>query len=166
LNYFQNAVNHLNEIKWEQVGSVKEPWNMALIKEYIRRVSVFVTTNSLKTPYPFLNAAKAIGRDIQLDIYECCPNLKIIDNSLIIAMCTSYIQWAVLIDNKDDCATKFPDIYEPLIKLYEKSGSVNYRNGEILAGGYAFPLATPIYMAKHDPIDITEEGLNNYSISM
>ncbi|MDC0763045.1 hypothetical protein POF51_20210 [Brevibacillus sp. AG] len=163
MNRFDEAAKRLNQIDWEKVGSVEEPWNMALVKEYIRRASVLIKTYSLKTPYPFFNAANILGFDMELELSEICPSLAKVNNSLITAMCVSYLEWAVLADRGEAHASQFSDLYEPIIKLFEKGGKVNRRHGEILAGGQAFPLANADYMSKQDPIDITDEGLENYN---
>ncbi|MGG0883432.1 hypothetical protein [Brevibacillus parabrevis] len=163
MNKYDEALRRLNQIDWEKVGSVEEPWNMALVKEYIRRASVLIKTYSLKTPYPFFNAANALGFDMELDLDKVCPSLTKVDNSLITAMCVSYLEWAILADKEEKHASQFADLYEPIIKLFEKGGKVNRRHGEILAGGQAFPLANADYMSKQEAIDITDEGLENYN---
>ncbi|MGZ0042434.1 hypothetical protein [Paenibacillus ottowii] len=48
---------------------------------------------------------------------------------------------------------KFYDLYEPLILLIERGGTIRRQHGDIIAGGYAFPLANADYMAKQAPIE-------------
>lgn len=158
-DFFNKGVKRLNEIDWGLMGGGGTPSHMALVKEYVRRASLLITTYSLKTPYPFFNAAKAFGLNEEIDILEHCPHLKSVNNSFVKGICRAYLEWANLADTGEYAANQFCDLYDPLIKLFERGGTIKRDHGDIIAGGYALPLSNADYMSKQTPIDTSEEGL-------
>ncbi|PAF29618.1 hypothetical protein [Paenibacillus sp. 7516] len=159
MNRFSEALERINNIDWSISGSVDVPSNMALIQEYIRRAALLITSYDLKSPYPFFKASHVIGHDVDLDLTEKCPELAKLTNSFMKGTCEAYLEWVFLIDSGNEIALKFNDLYKPLIRLIERGGTVRRRHGDIIAGGYVFPLANADYMSKQKPINISDEGL-------
>ncbi|MGG4202818.1 hypothetical protein ABEW60_00550 [Paenibacillus jamilae] len=159
---FNEGIKRINNINWGLSGSVDVPSNMALIQEYIRRAALFIKTYDLKTPYPFFKAANALGFEDDLGILVLCPHLKDLKNAFMRVTCEAYLEWLYLVDNGNEPAIKFHDLYEPLILLIERGGTIRRHHGDIIAGGYAFPLANADYMSKQAPIDISDEGLKTW----
>lgn len=159
MNPFSKGIERINNIDWNISGTVDEPSNMALIQEYIRRAAVLITLYDLETPYPFFKVSHAIGFDSDLGISEKCLELAELKNTFMKGTCEAYLEWLNLQDTENEIALKFHDLYEPLILLNERGGTLRRRHGEIIAGGYAFPLANADYMSKQAPIDISDEGL-------
>lgn len=57
------------------------------------------------------------------DIFlETCPNFNKIDIMLMKLISIHYLRWCSLLDARDNIALQFPDIYEPMIKLFERGG--------------------------------------------
>lgn len=80
--------------------------------------------------------------------------------------CEAYLEWLYLVDIGNEKAIKFCDLYEPLILLIERGGTIRRHHGDIIVGGHAFPLANVDYMSKLPPIDISEEGLKAWGSHM
>ncbi|MGW7159817.1 hypothetical protein [Paenibacillus taichungensis] len=154
MSYFSKGIERINNIDWNLSGTVDEPSHMALIQEYIRRAAVLITLYDLETPYPFFKASHAIGIDSDLGISEKCPELAGLKNTFMKGTCEAYLEWLNLQDTGNEIALEFHDLYEPLILLIERGGSLRRRHGDIIAGGYAFPLANADYMSKRAPIDM------------
>ncbi|TQR38692.1 hypothetical protein [Brevibacillus brevis] len=76
--------------------------------------------------------------------------------------CEAYLEWLYLMDSGNDAAEKFHDVYEPLILLIERGGTIRRQHGDIIADRHAFPLANADYMAKQEAIDISDEGLKKW----
>ncbi|MEK4663637.1 hypothetical protein [Paenibacillus sp. SAF-068] len=163
MNQLYKGIERINSINWSTSGGTDEPSNMALLQEYIRRAAILTTTYHLKTSYPFFNASRAFGYDVDLDITEKCPQLKELKNGFLKGMCEAYLEWLLLFDSGNEIALEFHDLYEPLILLIERGGTIRRKHGEIITGGYAFPLANAEYMSKQAPIDISDEGLEAWS---
>jgi len=165
LNRYNEGIKRINNIKWDKSGSIDVPSNMALVQEYIRRAAVFIKTYDLKTPYPFFKASNALGFDNDLGIDELCPPLKELKNAFMKGTCEAYLEWLNLVFIGIEPAKKFHDLYEPLILLIERGGTIRRHHGEIITGGYSFPLANAEYMSKQAPIDISDRGLEKWGIT-
>lgn len=163
MSYLSDGFKRVNNIDWSKSGSKDEPSNMALIQEYIRRAAILIRSCDLQSSYPFFNAARALGYDADPSIVENSPKLKELTNSFMKGTCEAYLEWLKLMDCGNETALKFDDLYEPLMLLIERGGTIRRRHGEIITGGYAFPLANAEYMSKQAPIDISDEGLKAWS---
>lgn len=119
----------------------------------------------LETSYPFFNASRALGYYPAIDVVELCPQLRELKNSFVRGTCEAYLEWLSLVESGDETALKFHDLYEPLILLFERGGAIRRRHGEIITGGYVFPVATAEYMSKWAPMDISDEGLRKWANS-
>lgn len=155
-----NAVRRVSNIEWDKVGKEEKISNMALIKEYLRRAAVLIKTNSLNVRYPFFDATEALGKEQWVDLVKMCPQLEKINNAFIKRICECYIKWAILVDEKEAIAVQFSDLYEPLIMIFERGGTVGVHHGDIVTGGGALPLPNIDYMFKQEPIDISDYGLD------
>ena len=163
MNLLVIGIERIERIDWNVSARVDDPSNMALVQEYIRRAALLITTYHLETSYPFFNAARALGHHSTLDVMDQCPRLGELTNSFMKGTCVAYLEWLSLVESGNEEAIKFHDLYEPLILLIERGGTINMRHGEIRTGGYAFSLANAEYMAKQPPLDISDEGLREWA---
>lgn len=159
MNELVTGIERITGIDWSASARVDDPSNMALVQEYIRRAALLITTYHLETSYPFFNAVRALGHHSTLDVMDQCPRLGELTKNFIKGTCEAYLEWLSLIDSGDDRALKFHDLYEALMLLIERDGTISMRHGEIRTGGHVFPLANAEYMSKQAPIDISDERL-------
>ena len=129
--------------------------DLLLVKEYFRRAIIFIDTLELDIKTPYFSAANAIGKDIQIDFENGYPQIESIDNAFFRAICEYYVKWAALIDNGEPVAEQFQDLYEPLIKLFERGGKLGKHHGDFIVGIYAFPVSYWRSMALNTPLDIS-----------
>ncbi|WP_338541152.1 hypothetical protein [Paenibacillus tundrae] len=163
MNTFSKGIARINNMNWSKSASVDDPSHMALLQEYIRRAALLITFYELNTSYPFFKASQALGYEPNACIAEKCPALGELKNNFIKGTCEAYLEWLLLIDSGNEVAVKFHDLYERIILLIEKGGTMRRQHGEIITGGYAFPLATAEYMSNQEPIDISDAGLRAWA---
>ena len=138
---FNHALKRINAIDWDKIGISVKASNGMLVREYLRRATLFIHSLSLKSNYPFFSAAEAIGKKPQINIIKSCSVLEILDNKLLRGWCECYLEWAALADEGELTALENQDLYEPLIKLFERgSGKFNIHHGELIIDNAAFPL--------------------------
>lgn len=157
-----NAIKRVSNIQWEKVGYIERVSNMALVKEYLRRVALLIKTHSLNVRYPFFDASEAIGKTQHLDLIKICPQLGTVTNTFIKRICECYLKWAILVDEKEPVAVQFSNLYEPLIMIFERGGTVGRHHGDIIAAFGVLPVPNIDCMSKQDPIDISEKGLEEW----
>lgn len=160
---FNEAVKRVSAIDWNTVGyAFQRESNVALAKEFLRRAALIIKEYNLDVKFPFFSAAKAIGKSQQIDIEKVCSQINTLNNTFLRRACECYIEWASLTDEGEPAAMKFPDLYEPLIKLFERGGSIGIHHGEVIVGKFAFPLKNSSIIALEDPIDISDMNLEKW----
>lgn len=159
MSSFIESVNRLKRIDWEKVGTYDKASNVALVREYIRRASLFKLTFSIGGHFPIFSAAYDIGKDINVDINSVCPALADFNNHYMWHISKFYLEWATLIDEEVPEAIQFRDLYDPLIMMYQRGGMWYPRKGEVNVGSYSFPLIKISEIALELPIDISESVL-------
>lgn len=166
---YNYAVERLNNIDWSIVGEKKNGSNILLLLEYYRRVAKFYDSLKVKkiiTPVYF-PIAKILKLEYNIkkpdiDIYEVCPTIKEINRESVHYLCENYVELAMLVDEGVELAISYKDIYDPIIRLFEKGGC--YRNShdngyETDGGSIVFSIAN---LKKLEEIDISNEGLEYY----
>lgn len=135
------AIERLSAISFQINSSSLQNSHHTLICEYLRRVNVFLDKlNVSPDRYPLFSFAKMLGRKIDPDVYRSCPQLNTINNPYMKAICYSYLEVCDLIDQGVDDAIKYADLYDPMLKFYERGGSCTIRKGELVVGDAAYPL--------------------------
>ncbi len=161
---FVSACERLNRIEFDKISMTNRKSDMNLVIEYARRVAV------LKNDYPnlqithplFFKAETVFGVEISQDMLVVCPVLKEVKNSYIKGVCLEYLKFVYLIDEAHPIATEHKDLYEPLIKLYERNGLFGLHNGEVVAGGCGWGPGKQEYMMMLEPIEISDIALDEY----
>lgn len=156
----ENAVSKLNNINWGSVGTVISEEDTNLGYEFLRRMAQFYKVEQLKPmPPAFTNVAKLLGdQEEELDISAYCSSEAVAylnQNSYVKRIIEYYLQLAKYAENKKGIS-QYLDIYEPLIKLFERGGSFTIKtlSLEIIQVSH-FPLNNWYEkFVEKDPIDI------------
>jgi len=144
--YYEDAVNRINSINWEQLGKAENGNNNHLGYEYLRRMAFFYKEHPIKTKYKFpffFNIAEYLGSKETIRVVDCCnadaqEGLK--EGSMAEYVVSFYLQLAKYADQKEEAAT-FLSIYDPLIRLLEKGFYFGIREGGLLIyNGRFYPL--------------------------
>ncbi|WP_027088401.1 hypothetical protein [Cohnella panacarvi] len=155
-----NAVKRISSIRFENVGDKVRQSHHVLISEYFRRVNAFLDAFGAHTDkYPIFSIAKVLEKNVDTNIYDLCPNLHEINHVYVKAICYGYLEIYALADEGVSEAIEFIDLYEPMIKLFERGGSFGIRQGELLVGRSSYPLK--YWRELHIPLhDISDSALN------
>jgi hypothetical protein len=159
------ALNRLSKINWiEDEQSVRNSYSK-LVWEYLRRISLLIQRNSIEifSGYPFVSITSELGGNTIKNLVELCPYLYDIRNTYTATVCEGYIEWAMLIDEGNPVALECKDLYEPLIKLFER-GCINIgkHGGCISIGASIMPIPALEFTASKEPIDISDKALDEY----
>ncbi|MEK8132957.1 hypothetical protein WMW72_34265 [Paenibacillus filicis] len=174
-NYFLKAVMRINSIDEKQYVNISHKRyrdfrskgeytaDATLIAEYYRRVGVFLQLMNEESAYILLGMSKLIHKEPILDydnLLTICPNLKKINLTIFKAICFNYLEWCCLIDSGNPLAIKYHDIYEPIIKLFERGGGqISTHHHELVGGFGAFPRSISASRGDMKEFDISDKAL-------
>ncbi|AKG36438.1 hypothetical protein [Paenibacillus durus] len=135
------AIERLSSIHFESIGDKLRESHHILISEYFRRANAFIDTLSVPVDkYPIFSVASVLGKTLHVDISKVYPKLEEVNNLYIKALCYCYLEISALADEGVSEALKYVDLYDPMIKLFERGGSFSIRQGEMVVGTSAYPL--------------------------
>ncbi|WP_037289559.1 hypothetical protein [Saccharibacillus sacchari] len=151
--------------RYEEIRSKGEyEADSVLIAEYYRRVGVFLQSISKEAAGIYAGMDMLIGYKIAEEAWDefhaQFPQFKPLNNWLMKFLCMHYLRWCLLIDAGEEKALQFPDVYEPMIMLFEKGGGgISTHHGELVGGFGAFSKTIDSSRGDQKPYDISEEGL-------
>lgn len=161
---FLKACERVSNIDFDNIKVSDRKSDLYLLMEYARRVSILKITHAeLEIENVILFNSERIFNITSLpDVNENCKGLYNIKNSIIRFLCVSYLQYIYILGEGNQIAKEFDDLFEPLIKLFERGGMFNRHHGEYIIGGGAWVPSYPEIMLKEKPIDISDEALEIY----
>ena len=133
--YFTKAIERINNIDWDKVGIIGSEEDVDLGREFLRRAAQFYKEQSLKPMHPmFTHIAKLLGDTEQgIDVSKHCNSkaLKMLaENTSAKRIVEFYIQLAKYVELNLEY-TKYLSVYEPLIRIFERGGSLVFRMNEL-----------------------------------
>lgn len=135
------AIKRLSAISFQSKTISPQSSHHILISEYLRRVNAFLDKLSVfPDRYPLFSFAKMLGREIDADVYNACPKLNTLQNTYMKAICYSFLEVSELTGRGIEEAIQYADLYEPMLKFFERGGSFTIRKGELVVGDAAYPL--------------------------
>jgi len=132
--YYEDAVNRINSINWEQLGKAENGNNTYLGYEYLRRIAFFFKEHSIKWHPLFFNVAEYLGSKETIRVADCCDadaQEALKEGTMAEYVVSCYLQLAKYAEQKEEAA-KFLSIYDPLIRLLEKGFYFGFREGGLL----------------------------------
>lgn len=158
---FEKAKKRVQNINWE-IRNYDKPSHAVLVTEFIRRGNIFLDSNSIgDNRRAIFNAVEIVQFDVPSHIKE---NYIEQDNSnidwVVEYLCTYYIDWAYAVDQELPIALKFHDLYDPIIKLFERGGRIGYHHNELICGTRGWPRNSGVITRELLPQDISDEALN------
>ncbi|WP_339178182.1 hypothetical protein MHB43_23300 [Paenibacillus sp. FSL H8-0317] len=154
---FNQAIKRIAAIDWGCIGNKQARSHVHLSKEYLRRASIFFQYYSGPCRYPFIIISNSITKS-QVSVDEL-QILKEIHNSYVREIVTSYLELNALIDEGNKIAIDNKDLFEPVIKLYERGGHFFIRAGYLNVAG-ATDFLSLANRVKREPLDISDETLD------
>lgn len=142
MGYLLNtAIDRLSSISFENTEENSLKSFHVLIKEYLRRVNQFIYKMDVSVDhYPLFSFAKTLGKAIDEKVYRAYSKLDMIQNPYVKVICYGYLEISELADQGVNEAIQYIDIYDPMIKFFERGGSFTIRQGEMVVSGTAYPL--------------------------
>ncbi|OMF02797.1 hypothetical protein MHI48_30125 [Paenibacillus sp. FSL H7-0942] len=136
------AIERLSSISFEDTeDSSLESSSHGLIKEYLRRVNQLLNEMDASIDqYPLFSFAKILGKAIDEKVYRACSKLDTLGKPYVKVICYGYLEVSELADQGVGEAIQYIDLYEPMIKLFERGESFTIRQGEMVVGDSAYPL--------------------------
>ncbi|WP_017815758.1 hypothetical protein [Paenibacillus shenyangensis] len=150
------AIKRISIIDWSNIGNKQAKSHVYLSKEYLRRASMFFRDYPGSCRYPFIIISNAITKS-QTHVNEL-PILKKIDNNYVGEIVTSYLELNALVDEGNEIAIDNKDLFEPVIKLYERGGHFFIRAGYLNVAG-STDLLSLANRVEREPLDISDEVL-------
>ncbi|MCM3273988.1 hypothetical protein [Paenibacillus elgii] len=176
MSYYKEAVERIKSIdpnlyigisikRYEEVRSRGEyEADSILIAEYYRRVGVFLRFNSIEATSIYAGMDMLIGYKMDENEWGnfliAFPNFKEIDIMLMKLLSIHYLRWCSLLDSGNLIALQFPDIYDPMIKLFERGGGqINTHHHELVGEFGAFSRTIDIRRGDKKPFNISDHAL-------
>ncbi|MGO4532716.1 hypothetical protein AB4Z30_26835 [Paenibacillus sp. 2TAF8] len=158
---FEQARKRIKNINWDN-KSLDKPSHTILVTEFIRRGNIFLDFNSKDdNRRAVFNATEVIDYEIPAHIKEGCNGLIEANVDWITEyLCTFYLEWAYVLDKQMPIALKFQDLYDPIIKLFERGGRISYHHNELVCGKHAWPRNSGLITRELPPQDIKDDVLD------
>ncbi|SFF33376.1 hypothetical protein SAMN04487969_1276 [Paenibacillus algorifonticola] len=161
--YLNKALDKINNIKWNEVGTIISKEDADLGREFLRRVAGFYKEESIKPMKPmFTHIAKLLGdTEEEVEISKYCSSLvleTIVKNTSAKRIFEFYIQLSKYVDKNSEYE-KYLNVYEPLIRIFERGGSFIFRMHELEIENVAYISMNEWYdrFVEMEPINI--EGM-------
>ncbi|MFM9277129.1 hypothetical protein [Paenibacillus jiagnxiensis] len=146
MNNLNQAMQRINQIPWDSIGTMESKEDSDLAREYLRRLALFYKDESI-TPLPPLisNIAKLLGDvDNELEVIDYCHNINAIEflnnHTFPRKIIEYYLQLAKFID-ENSAYSKYLNVYTPLIRIFENGGLVVFRTRDLeVINGAFIPL--------------------------
>lgn len=158
---FEKAKKRVRNINWE-IKNYDKPSHAVLVTEFIRRGNIFLDSNSIgDNRRAIFNAVEIIQFDVPSHIKENYIEQDNVNIDWVVEyLCTYYIDWAYAVEQEIPIALKFHDLYDPIIKLFERGGRIGYHHNELICGTRGWPRNSGAITRDLLPQDISDETLN------
>lgn len=164
----EEALQRLLAINWTVTRSGSKS-DVALVREYLRRAAQWVKTLKTTEHWPFSDFGCLIDPEVRASP-EVAHQFQAVLRPFslwptITKSCLWYLHWVALKRNKPEAlaAYNLEEPYEPLIRLYERSGRFYTEHGFInidtvgipakVRGWQAYDTTTPIVALDDDTLD-------------
>jgi hypothetical protein len=135
------AFTRIEQINWNDTQYDKPSYTI-LVHEFIRRGNIFrdVYDKDNTKRLAIFSAAQIINASIPKDIQRFIDDINLIKHGWTIKLvCEYYLEWAYLVDIENEVAIEHSDLYEPIIKLFERGGRISYHQNELTCGKAGWP---------------------------
>jgi len=137
--HFDTALQKINGINWN-IQEVPKKSHYVLLAEYLRRMAIFTkpySTNQSPMGSP-LNVLNIENNNLLLEIDTILEeSLSTINNPIHYKICRNYLEAAYIIDKGILKNATLLDIYEPIIKFFERGGKLRFDSDRAFSCGSA-----------------------------
>ena len=160
-------MNRINNINWNNFGKLGDRLDSDLVYEYLRRAAKFYKENSVKPVAPFYfdvvwSLGYKFGKELpEMDLSEFFEEKTVRNLSkggvMVKNIIKGYLKLSEFIDEKN-FLIKYLEVYDPLIRILERGGNYQYKEGGIMVQNSGlFPLhGWYEKFLEKEPIDIND----------
>jgi hypothetical protein len=102
---------------------------------YLTGVAKMNRERSLDLASPLFNARKLLANPTLDDEGETAriksALLKLAKHAYVCGMCENYLVWSLALDKNIPLADAYPDLFEPLVRLFEGGANIRTHHGEL-----------------------------------
>jgi hypothetical protein len=119
--------------------------DVLLLRQYFGNVDALAKSVAVWKGGPFFDPRNVIGRDLSpehaQEVNDVAAKL-VHQNGYVKHLCVAAVVWAGYAVEGERLACEHDDLFEPLLRLFEKGIGFTIHHGEILIGRFALPLST------------------------
>lgn len=120
-------LERLRAVDWSDDSTAFDHANSRalLMREYLRRSALWACAYGAEQSWPFFDIAEHVAAeletppDVAAEVEEVLAGLA---PTSLKRTCRAALRWATLRDSRDDLPADLPDLYEPLLLMYERGG--------------------------------------------
>lgn len=160
--YFETARRRIRHINWKFEDKFR-PSHEVLAREWFRRINKFFDECKFrpKGRRAMFDILDYVGVDLPIDISKTGTELDRIKGPAYF-ISTMYLGWSYLVDQEELLALQFHDLYEPILKMYERGGVIYRHHQDLIFGNTPFLLDISRYADRFSSFDISDEALEDY----
>lgn len=159
----KNSIQRVRAIPTLHANNEASTFDVALAREYLRRVALMAKSLSGWTGGPFFDTAAIAEADLDLQTkseIETAINAEMQPNAYVRRLCVDYLKWQAYVEAGNLIACSYADIYEPLLKLFERGQSIGFHHGELIVGSFAIPLGRWLELSGIPPAKLDGDVTN------
>jgi hypothetical protein len=138
----------LVQADWMQRHPIEADVGATLVWTYFLGVSEFYQKFGIDSASPFFSPTSLIAIDgaktaaAMAEVTKAAERSPPWESGFTRRLCESILEWNEGVDAGDRFASAYPDLFEPLLVMFEKGGDLGLHHGEVLIGRVAaIPLA-------------------------
>ncbi|MEN1990742.1 hypothetical protein [Paenibacillus hubeiensis] len=156
--YLENAIERINKVNWTVIGTEGIREDAKLMAEFLRRMAAFSLSYDVTLQNPFvIDIAEELGFQNNIDTEKLCSKetLEYVNNNMYAnCLIKSYLKLSAISDENKE-VQKYLDIYDPIIRLFEKGVNFIVRSGFIdVTNVGSFPVSNWLSRSQNEPIDV------------
>jgi hypothetical protein len=159
-NEMKNSIQRVRAIRSLVGSNEASAFDVALAREYLRRVALMAKSLAGWTGGPFFDTTAVAAADLDVRIkseIEAAVNAEIQPNAYVRRLCVDYLKWRAYVDAGNPTACAHANIYEPLMRLFERGHSIGLHHGELIVGSFAIPLGRWLELSEIPPADLDDD---------
>ena len=132
--YLERAIERINNIDWDRVGTKTSVEDGNLGKKYLQRLAEFYSETLFKRYPPlFSDIAWLMGdnREVNFEKYYNDKTKEFLCKSIYQNKIIEYYLKLSQLADDNPKARKYINVYEPLIEIFEHGGSFNLRKNDL-----------------------------------
>lgn len=158
--YSKIAIERINKVSWTTLGTAGTREDSKLMAEFLRRMAIFSVSHNVMPQNPFvIDIANELGfhNNIDTEKFYSKEMLEYVNNNMYANyLIKSYLKLSVISDEIKE-VQKYLDIYDPIIRLFEKGVHFIVRSGFIdVTNVGSFPVRNWLSRSQNEPFDIND----------